>query len=239
MQKIILLDLVGVNAYLVKIDNEFILIDTGGYTFNDKPLNNRWNILEKKLLENDCHPGNLKFVILTHGDIDHIANCKLIKDKYGAKIAIHKYDVSLLNDLTIDKIFSNFKFQSIILKLVSKLMNPMFVKISKNIIKHYNEFEVDYIIDENFDLNTFGLNAELLHLPGHTKGSIGLLFKTGDLIIGDTLSNTNKPNIAMNAFNFQTLKKSVMSLKHKNIQKVYPGHGSPFSFTDLKSKYYA
>jgi len=234
MNQIIHLDLGGVNVYLLKAKDSFVLIDTGGYTFRDRPLNDRCGLLDEKLIENGCTPEKLKLIILTHGDIDHIANCKFLKEKYNTKIFIHKDDLHLTKDLTIEKIFSNFKFNSVGYKIISGIMHPLFVKITKKIISNYNEFEVDTIIDENFNLKPYDLNAEILHLPGHTKGSIGLLFDDGSLIVGDTLSNTKKPDYAMNALDFKLLRKSVSELKNKNITMVYPGHGDPFNFSEFK-----
>ena len=85
MNQIIHLDLGGVNVYLLKAKDSFVLIDTGGYTFNDRPINDRCDLLDEKLIENGCTPGKLKLIILTHGDIDHIANCKFLKEKYKTK----------------------------------------------------------------------------------------------------------------------------------------------------------
>jgi len=234
MQEIIRLDLGSVNAYLLPVEDGFILVDVGGYTFTDKPINNRCAILDQKLTENGCVPGKLRLVILTHGDIDHIANCKFIKEKYGAKIIIHKDDINLVHNLTIEKLFSNFKFKKVSLRIVSGLMHPVFVRISKKIIREYIEFEIDEVIEADYDLRKYKLDADILHLPGHTPGSIGILMKEGNLIVGDALTNTKKPAMAINACDFSLLKKSVLSLKSKNIGEVFPGHGEPFRFAQLE-----
>jgi len=53
----------SINCFLVKASNEFILIDTG--------RSNKRKTIEKELENSNCHPGNLKLIILTHGDFDH------------------------------------------------------------------------------------------------------------------------------------------------------------------------
>ena len=106
--------------------------------------------------------------------------------------------------------------------------------MTKKIIRDYIEFDIDGMIDANYDLSKYKLDADILHLPGHTHGSIGILMREGNLIVGDVLTNTKKPSIAMNAYDFSLLRKSVLSLKSKNLCKVYPGHGEPFSFLQLK-----
>ncbi len=60
-----------VNCYLVKTGDGFILIDTGWATKRTE--------LEKELESAGCKPGNLKLVILTHGDSDHVGNCTYLR----------------------------------------------------------------------------------------------------------------------------------------------------------------
>lgn len=57
--------LIDVNNYLVKTGDSYILIDTG---FSTKRTD-----FEKELESAGVRPGNLKLIILTHGDFDHTA----------------------------------------------------------------------------------------------------------------------------------------------------------------------
>ena len=234
MSEILRIDMKTVNAYLIKTGNRFVLVDTGGYGFRDRPLSNKREILLPELEKNGCVPGTLDLVFLTHGDIDHVANCRYLQETYGAKIAVHKNDEALTHDLTVEKIFSNFKFRSIGFKIVSFLMNPLFVKITKKIIAEYEGFTPDILFDDEFDPADYGLDAKLLPLPGHSKGSVGLLFSDGSLICGDVLANLEKPGISMNHWDLKALMKSVESLKKETVTMVYPGHGEPFQFAELK-----
>jgi len=54
------INLKGVNCYLLKTKNGFVLIGTG---FKSKRV-----MLEKELASAGCKPGDLKLIILTHGD---------------------------------------------------------------------------------------------------------------------------------------------------------------------------
>lgn len=234
MQRIIRLDLGTVNAYLLPVQDGFILVDTGGYIIIDKKLNNRCSILEEKLAEHGCVPGTLKAVILTHGDLDHMENCKHLQTKYGAKILIHKDDSDLVKNVTLEKAFSNLKPNGFFFKILFTLMSPIFKKAIRKMVENHSEFDVDEFIDDNSNLQKYNLDASIIHLPGHTKGSIGIHLSNGDFIAGDTLANAGKPQIAMNAYDFQEMRKSVASLKDKEIKTVYPGHGDPFDFSELK-----
>ena len=82
MIKIIQLDFV--NAFLVKVKDGFVLIDTG--------MPQHWERLEAQLIAAGCFPSQLKLVIITHGDQDHLGNCAKLQEKYKAKIAMHEAD---------------------------------------------------------------------------------------------------------------------------------------------------
>ena len=61
-QEIKTISLDGTNCYLVKTDSGYILIDTN-FPFQR-------NKLEETLEREGCKPGNLKLIVITHGDID-------------------------------------------------------------------------------------------------------------------------------------------------------------------------
>ena len=73
-----------VNCYLIETDTGYILIDTG--------CSNKRTELEKELGRAGCKPGKLKLVVLTHGDFDHTGNAAYLREKFGARIAMHHDD---------------------------------------------------------------------------------------------------------------------------------------------------
>ena len=79
---------VSINCYLVKTDNGFILIDTGRV--------NKRNLIEKELEKAGCYPGNLKLIVLTHGDFDHSGNAAYFRKKFQSQIAMHKDDSGMV-----------------------------------------------------------------------------------------------------------------------------------------------
>jgi hydroxyacylglutathione hydrolase len=65
-------------------------------------------------------------------------------------------------------------------------------KLRKNKI-NLNKFKRDIFLQDGQSLQEYGFNASVIHLPGHTKGSIAILTDQGDLFSGDTLVNMRKP----------------------------------------------
>ena len=77
-----------VNCYLIKTYADHILIDTGFPSTRTD--------LERKLEDAGCRPGALKLIVMTHGDQDHTGNGAYLREKYGAKIAMHRDEIAVV-----------------------------------------------------------------------------------------------------------------------------------------------
>ena len=226
--KIIRIDMAGTNCYLVKLNEGFILFDTGGPMLTDRKFNDRQEELVEALEKEGCFPDNLNLIVLTHGDIDHVYNAAYVRDRYNTKIALHYGDVPLVENPSISSVLRSFKFRSLTSNFIAKLMKPYIHNRSLKALTGFCKFTPDIIIDDSFKLSDFGLEADVLHIPGHTDGSICIVFQDGSLICGDTFFNMFKPRIALNACDYEMLEKSIQQLKNYNITTVYSGHGKPF-----------
>lgn len=91
-----------------------------------------------------------------------------------------------------------------------------------------DRFEPDFYIEDGYDFYQYGFDARVLHIPGHSRGSIGILTKERDLFCGDLLANTNKPDIWSIIDDSAIADASIRKLKSAEINTVYPGHGKPF-----------
>ena len=213
----------GVNCYLLQSNTRYILIDNG---FPAKRT-----YLEKELERSGCKPGNLKLVILTHGDHDHTGNSAFLRDKYNAQIAMHtddsviveKGDMSWNRKDKPDKISMMFK----LIQLMSFIFKP----------GEFERFVPDLYIDENFDFSPYGFDAKIMHTPGHSKGSISILTSDGSLICGDFLYNffgKLSQEFCDNLVDFNVSSEKLKSLK---INTFYPGHGKPFTMEQFLKKY--
>ena len=64
----------SVNCYLIKTETGFVLIDTGS--------SNGRAELEHQLERAGCKPGNLRLILLTHGDFDHTGNAAHLRKRF-------------------------------------------------------------------------------------------------------------------------------------------------------------
>jgi len=192
----------------MKTDAGYILIDTGG--------SNKRATLENELEHAGCMPGSLTLIILTHGDFDHTGNATYLREKYGTRIAMHQDDAGMLE--RGDMFWNRKKGHPLI-----RLLAPLLFGFSKA-----NRSRPDLALGEGDDLSRYGLDAQVLSLPGHSKGSIGILTAGGDLFCGDLLTNIDKPVLNAIIDDVAAANASVERLKCLKIETIYPGHGKPF-----------
>ena len=128
-----------VNCYLIKTDIGYILIDTG--------CSNKRTDLEKELESANCQPGNLKLIVLTHGDFDHTGNAAYLREKFDAKIALHHDDSGMVER---GNMFLNRKKPNILIRM----MIPILFGFGKS-----ERFKPDLYIEDGSDLSEYGFDA--------------------------------------------------------------------------------
>ncbi len=205
----------SVNCYLVKTDAGYILIDTGS--------SNQRAVLEQELRNTGCQPGELKLIVLTHGDFDHTGNAAYLRGKFGAPLAMHPADFGMIER---GDMFASRGKSNPILKAIA----PFLFRFDWS-----NRVTPDIAVNEGYALSPYGLDAKVISIPGHSHGSIGILAASGDLFVGDLLENTQQPALNSIMDDRATAQASIEKLKSLNVKTIYPGHGAPFSM----DRYYA
>jgi len=228
------INLGGVNCFLLKSGDRFVLIDTGFAA--------RRAQLERELERAGCRPGDLKLLVLTHGDVDHAGNCAYLREKYGAIIAMHQGDAGMVErgDMSWsrkarpDRISILFR---VVIFFTGLFMRPGGVDL----------FSPDVILEDGDDLSAYGFDAIVLHLPGHSKGSIGILTPGGHpsrgsrgtsgraLFCGDLLMNVIRPGPHFMINDLADFNASLEKLRGLDIETVYPAHGRPFPMASFLS----
>jgi hydroxyacylglutathione hydrolase len=201
------------NCYLLKTDTGFILIDTGIFL--------QRVALKKALNEAGCKPGDLKLVVITHADWDHSGNGAWLRKKYGALIAIHRDEAEAV---ATGRMLKNRKNRMGILFRIMVNLSGLFI---------FRRFKPDVIVTDGDDLFQYRLAGRVVHVPGHSRGSIGVLTADGDFFCGDLLVNNGRPMKNKLIDDASELNASVEKLKSLSIKTVYPGHGKPFKMEEL------
>lgn len=198
------------NCYLLSGEGGSILIDTCNYTDGAKIL--------KRIKDK-----NVKLILLTHGHFDHVASAKYLSEKLNVPIAMSKNDLPiigkgeksiLLGTTALGKFFSFFSL-------------PV-LKVAK-----YSVFEPDILLEEGQKLEDYGVKARIVELPGHTKGSVGVLTEDGDIIVGDAMFNMFRPTVARIFEDEVSMRQSVEKIKNSGASTIHFGHGKPLDINKL------
>lgn len=196
------------NSYLIKSGGKFSLVDTGMFT-------NRAAV-EKALLAAGCQPGNLALIVLTHGDSDHAGNARYLGQKFGVKIGMHEDDAGMVER-------GDMGWNRKIGKVARFLFALPFFRLGKS-----DRFTPDVSLVDGQDLAEYGFDARIVHLPGHSKGSIGILTGSGACFCGDLFENRKEPALNSIMDDMQAAKGSLEKLKRLGAATIYPGHGRSF-----------
>lgn len=209
----------GVNCYLLAAGDGFVLVDTG--------LASKRAALDTRLARMRCVPGRLRLIVLTHGDVDHAGNAAHLRTTYDVKVAVHPDDAGMVE--TGDTDWNR--------KPKPDRMTPTgrFIRLAGTLMElsrrggALETFTPDLLVDEDFDLPSYGVDGRIVHLPGHSKGSIGVLTAAGDLVCGDLLYNWRKPSVPI--MDDEAAHEASMEKLHSlHVVTVYPGHGKPFAW---------
>ncbi len=204
----------GVNAYLVTTELGHVLVDTG--------MRGQRKIIAEKLAAAGVTPESLKLIVITHGDMDHIGSAAHLSREFGAPIGMNAGDIGMTRD---GDMFSGRTSGNALLRGVMRLVLRLPAE---------DRFVPGIELAEDCDLAEYGLaGVRVLQLTGHSAGSLTLLFEDGSLICGDLLENRSAPKLGSIMDDVPAAKRSVERLRGLEPTTVYPGHGTPFAFSEL------
>lgn len=156
--------------------------------------------------------GNLDTVILTHCHADHIAALAKLVENESVKVYIHKEDYDGLYDKILNE---------------EDVVQTKVLPVNKNKVITVQDKEVIQIGNTTF---------EIIHTPGHTKGSITLLDKTNNILYsGDTIFEKSYGRTDLITGSKEDMRMSLNKIMERfdNIQ-VFSGHGEEFNLKDSK-----
>lgn len=184
----------------------------------------QWKALSFALEAAGCSRSRLKLVVLTHADMDHVGNAGRLRTEWEAPIAVHAADAPALETGESPKRSGRGPLAKAAMGLIGLFRGPRGESTSRRGLKP------DVILEDGQSLDAWGLDARVIHLPGHTPGSIALLCAVGDLVAGDVFANRRRPDASPFVESFEAYRESLIKAKAiaSKIRTVYPGHGSSF-----------
>lgn len=182
--------MMGINCYIIQDEEtkETMIIDPGG---SFSKIEEMLNVINAQV----------KYILLTHCHGDHIGAVKQVKEKYGGKILIHRFDKEGLQDININ--------------------------LSSHIGIGNVTVQEDARLDDGDILHVGELEFKVIYTPGHTIGSICLycekekLLFSGDTLFRGSWGRTDLPTSSLEEI-MDSIVNRLMKLPEDTI--VYPGH---------------
>ena len=192
------------NCYIVSNGKDAVLVDTAS------------SISYEKVLK-ECSRYNMRLIVLTHVHFDHAENAKALSEHFGIPVAFHASDENLFDSFDNQPLKSYGIVGKVVLGVSLKVLRHTPVRRPANII----------YVKEGDDLSSYGIDAKIIELPGHTQGSIGVDIEGTDLIVGDALDNWITPATGHLYTDPDLLRKSAKRIRDLGPRRIYYGHGKP------------
>ena len=209
--------LVGANVFLIVEEDGLTLVDTGMPFSTRKILGYIRSI--------GCAPADLKIILITHADFDHVGSVKALKKASGARVCTSKVTAEAMVEGVSSR---ELKF--------GKLLTPLLSAWEKAF--HLPKVDVDEILSPGQVLPILG-GLEVIDTCGHTPGHLSYYAKdSGVLFAGDSL-RTRPGEILYNLYPAITWDSdkviaSTKLQKELNPKVVCSGHGPVVYESEMK-----
>jgi glyoxylase-like metal-dependent hydrolase (beta-lactamase superfamily II) len=166
------------------IVNSYLVVDGDGVTIIDAGLPRYWKLLDRELARLGLTLGDVRALILTHGDTDHIGFAARLSREKGIRAYLHPADADRAR-LEVKKPNSGWGPVK-----VGPLAGFLWYSARKGGLRSRPVGELQPAEDGQV-LDVPG-TPRIIHAPGHTPGSIAVHVPTADaLFIGDTMTTRN------------------------------------------------
>ena len=164
----------------------------------------------------DTHGLTIDTIICTHYHTDHTGTLSQLKEALNVPVAMHPLDIPFVE---------------------GREEPPPSTILPPKLAKHFKITPCKVDI-ELYDNQFFTSDLQVIHLQGHTKGNLCLLFQKSVLLVGDTIMGKNllnpilgseeiNPPMPSASMDQEMAVKNLSKLLDYDFQVILPSHGEP------------
>lgn len=207
-----------VNVYLVEEAGQVTVIDAG--------VSGLWSDLERELRSMGRTLADVRGLILTHGDTDHVGFAERLRADHGIEVFVHEADAQLARG-------EEKKSAKAGPMKIGPLLGFLWYGAIKGGLRTRWLTDVTPVRDGQ-TLELPGA-PRVIHLPGHTPGSVAIhvasvsaLFVGDAMTTRDVLTGRTGPGLAPFTVDRAEALETLGRLESIDARWVLPGHGPPW-----------
>jgi glyoxylase-like metal-dependent hydrolase (beta-lactamase superfamily II) len=197
-----------VNAFLIVDEDGLTLIDTG-MPGSDKKILEYLSGIERL-------PNNLKRIILTHSDIDHVGGLAMLKAATGARSYANSIEAGAIAQGRSTRQLKPLGVRTMLFKILNRFFKAKPARI-------------DEMLSEGQRLPALG-GLQVVNTPGHTPGHISLFSPSAKVLFaGDSMRSSDDrltPSPLANTWDEAKMRESIKIQAALGAEIVCVGHGA-------------
>jgi glyoxylase-like metal-dependent hydrolase (beta-lactamase superfamily II) len=217
-------ELESVNVHLIRLDDGFLLIDSGIAT------EECFEALESALHTRSIQWSDIRILCLTHLHPDHIGLSWKILELSGARLWMHRVEAEYLALISRES-RAPFFAEAMLKSGVPQDLQTQMDRAMRDIRRQFRPHAPDWLLEGGERIPVHGGSLEVVWTPGHSPGHICLYSPEHKyLISGDHILQFITPNIGWHpgADMLAEYLDSLDRLRPFHVELVIPSHGGPF-----------
>lgn len=191
-------------AFLLEYPHGLFLIDSGSPGMHGPVL--------KKLRQ--MGRADLRLIWITHAHYDHYGSAAVLRNLTGARIGVHPEDAGYMAEGKSP--LGTARRYGFIYSPIQRFINQIWM---------LPPTPVDFTLSDSETLERYGLEAIILHTPGHTPGHTCLLLEDRTAFAADLIARSPYPRLQdLLATDWSQLPASLSRLQATQPQCVFTGH---------------
>ncbi|MCB0088658.1 MAG: MBL fold metallo-hydrolase [Caldilineaceae bacterium] len=208
-----------INCFLIESAAGLVLVDAG------LPM------LEQPILDKMAEIGrdDLRLIFITHAHIDHYGSAADLRRRTGALIAVHRADAeAMARGATALGSVRHLPYE--VSNVVLPWIEPMLT---------IEPTPADILLGDGDRLDEYGIDAFVMHTPGHTLGLASLILEDRVAFVGDLIA-VHQRGQGQSSFadDWAVLANNLARLQQYVPELVFTGHGHrPLTNAELQQLY--